>query len=286
MTSQAHASCLLEEAKHNVEYGYIQLRAELARQMMPIIDEIEKMTPNNDSNLPIGLQLSPQASRRYEQLGFEFDNVDAGLCQIFSNPSDNAAGLVHFIQDIAGAANILAVPAADHNPHMSSSTVPRMQWIGRETISSVAAVADAGIVVTPLISQRQATRENPPNQDEVYGGHGTLSDSAPRRSHNGRRSRERCGSPAATTSGVRPAAAPRAAGPPSRQNGRPSGIEVRGRSVGIALVRPRHCTRYVGAMPTRSGLLAAWAKRSSAVPSVIARAGDFAHLTSPHSPNA
>ena len=89
--------------------------------------------------------------------------------------------------------------------------------------SSVTTLMNADVLGdrTPLrFPARREPRENPPNQDEVYGGHETLSDSAPRQSHNGRRSRERCGSPAAITSGVRPAAAPRTAGPPSGRTAR------------------------------------------------------------------
>jgi len=73
LAAQASAAgCVLEQALHNIEYGAIQLKAEYARQMRPILDEMQRLLPNNSANnLPTGLQLSPRASQRFEKLSFD-----------------------------------------------------------------------------------------------------------------------------------------------------------------------------------------------------------------------
>jgi hypothetical protein len=72
LSSQAPASCLLEQALHNIEIGAIKLTGEYGREMMPILNELKKLTPkNSNSDLPIGLQMSPQASQRFERLSFD-----------------------------------------------------------------------------------------------------------------------------------------------------------------------------------------------------------------------
>jgi hypothetical protein len=73
LAAQASAAgCVLEQALHNVEYGAIQLNAQYARQMTPILDEMQRLLPNNSTNsLPTGLQLSPGASQRFEKISFD-----------------------------------------------------------------------------------------------------------------------------------------------------------------------------------------------------------------------
>jgi hypothetical protein len=66
------AGCVLEQALHNIEYGAIQLKAEYARETIPILDEMQRLLPNNSTNsLPTGLQLSPRASQRFEKISFD-----------------------------------------------------------------------------------------------------------------------------------------------------------------------------------------------------------------------
>lgn len=68
----APAICIIEQAMHNIEFGAIQLNADYARQMKPMLGEMEKLMPKNGSNgLPAGLQMSPQASRRFEKMSFD-----------------------------------------------------------------------------------------------------------------------------------------------------------------------------------------------------------------------
>jgi hypothetical protein len=78
LASQAQASCVLEQAMHNIEYGTIQLKAEYARQMTPILDEMKRLLPNNNTNnLPTGLQMSPRVSERFEKLSFDLLKIRA-----------------------------------------------------------------------------------------------------------------------------------------------------------------------------------------------------------------
>jgi len=71
LSSQAPASCLLEQAVHNIEIGAIKLTAEYGRQMMPLPKDLEKLKPKNGNDLPTGLHLSPQAYQRFERLSFD-----------------------------------------------------------------------------------------------------------------------------------------------------------------------------------------------------------------------
>ena len=71
LASQAPADCLLEQAMHNMEYGYIQLKGEHATKMAPILDEMKKIPGGGNNDLPSGLQMSPQASQRFQKLSFD-----------------------------------------------------------------------------------------------------------------------------------------------------------------------------------------------------------------------
>src|SRR5258708_1145744 len=71
--SGGSASCVLEQAMHNIESGYINLRGDYGQQMKALLDEMRKITPagNGNGNLPIGLQMSPQVAKRFEKLSFD-----------------------------------------------------------------------------------------------------------------------------------------------------------------------------------------------------------------------
>ena len=78
LMSQASASCVIQQAMNNIEYGYIQLNAQNAREMMPMLDELKKLIPSGNNDLPTGLQISPQASRRFEKISFDVLKVRSG----------------------------------------------------------------------------------------------------------------------------------------------------------------------------------------------------------------
>jgi hypothetical protein len=79
LAAQASAAgCVLEQALHNIEYGAIQLNADYARQMTPMLDEMERLLPNSSNGLPTGLQLSPRTSQRFEKLSFDLLKIRSG----------------------------------------------------------------------------------------------------------------------------------------------------------------------------------------------------------------